>query len=426
MNDRKEKIKSVDIHNFQSHKDTHIDFADFTAIVGPTDSGKSAIIRAIKWCLYNEMNDNNFIRLGCDEVSVKVSFDNGNSVTRSRKSGKNIYLLQSNNESMELTAFGSGPVKEVMDFHKMREVFLFGQDVKMNLHEQHSQPFFLTETPSKKAALLGSLAKTDLIDKAINILSGDIRVEKKALREAKLSLKEVQRKLYEYKDIPQKELELQKALSLSSEAKAKQAISSDLSVKQEQIKGKMERQKNCEKQASREKEVLEQKEKLFEISKKQGSLYELDVANVNIYSASLKVRINKKIYSQKDSVSRVDILLSEIAEREKKLNELFQRSESIRKLIRLIETNKDKVSISNFEEASSFVSEIGTLITSMSNLEEEIQRFKEKGIRKKKFKQEYRFCMDSLIRAEQSYNEFVKENPTCPLCGNKLEVIKDV
>jgi ABC-type transporter Mla maintaining outer membrane lipid asymmetry ATPase subunit MlaF len=48
-------IKKLIIENFQSHKYTEVDFSEgFNIIFGPSDYGKSAIIRALRWVLYNE------------------------------------------------------------------------------------------------------------------------------------------------------------------------------------------------------------------------------------------------------------------------------------------------------------------------------------------------------------------------------------
>lgn len=58
-------LKRVRLENFQSHRNSVIDFdRGLNVIVGPSDSGKSAIIRAIKWALYNEPSGNYFIREG--------------------------------------------------------------------------------------------------------------------------------------------------------------------------------------------------------------------------------------------------------------------------------------------------------------------------------------------------------------------------
>lgn len=44
------------IQNFQAHKDTTIEFDRITTIVGPSDTGKSAVLRAFKWVEKNELS----------------------------------------------------------------------------------------------------------------------------------------------------------------------------------------------------------------------------------------------------------------------------------------------------------------------------------------------------------------------------------
>jgi chromosome segregation ATPase len=47
-------LKSLRIINFESHKDTTINFTDgFNVIIGQSDGGKSSIIRAIAAVCYN-------------------------------------------------------------------------------------------------------------------------------------------------------------------------------------------------------------------------------------------------------------------------------------------------------------------------------------------------------------------------------------
>jgi len=112
------KISRVNIKNFQSHKDTEVNFDDFTVINGPTDNGKSAIIRAIKWCLYNVPDGTNFIRYGEDIASVTVHFNNNSSVTRVRGKKENYYILtDEDGKELHLENFDRGPVSEVINFH---------------------------------------------------------------------------------------------------------------------------------------------------------------------------------------------------------------------------------------------------------------------------------------------------------------------
>lgn len=48
-------IKQLNIQNFQSHVDTTLEFSDgCNIIVGNSDSGKTAIIRALRWLVFHK------------------------------------------------------------------------------------------------------------------------------------------------------------------------------------------------------------------------------------------------------------------------------------------------------------------------------------------------------------------------------------
>ena len=62
-------ISSLTLENFQSHKESKIVFdKGLTVIIGQTDQGKSAIIRALKWVLYNEPRGTDFITAGTEHA----------------------------------------------------------------------------------------------------------------------------------------------------------------------------------------------------------------------------------------------------------------------------------------------------------------------------------------------------------------------
>lgn len=67
-------IKSVELKNFQSHKKTKLTFdPGFNIIVGQSDHGKSAILRAIEWVRVNKPKGAGIIKNGEDDVSAKLS-----------------------------------------------------------------------------------------------------------------------------------------------------------------------------------------------------------------------------------------------------------------------------------------------------------------------------------------------------------------
>lgn len=177
-------IKKVIIENFQSHKYSVIDFNEgLNAIVGPTDSGKTAVFRSLKWVLYNEPQGDYFIREGEKNVSVTVEFNTGLVVKRYRGKGKNGYeLTYPDGEVMVLEGFGTKVPKEIIDATKIRKIILTpSQDRSLNMAEQLDPPFLLSETPSLKAAAIGKLVDADVIDYALSDTNTDLRNKKREL-----------------------------------------------------------------------------------------------------------------------------------------------------------------------------------------------------------------------------------------------------
>ena len=76
-------IEKVILENFQSHKFTSVEFdRGLNIIVGASDSGKTAILRAIKWALYNDPAGDYFIREGATEASVSIFFSDKTSIKK--------------------------------------------------------------------------------------------------------------------------------------------------------------------------------------------------------------------------------------------------------------------------------------------------------------------------------------------------------
>jgi exonuclease SbcC len=83
-------IERLQIKNFQCHESLKIKLdPKITAIVGPSDVGKSAILRAIRWVATNRPRGDSFIKEDADEAQVTVWTDNGK-VCR-RKGSENTY-----------------------------------------------------------------------------------------------------------------------------------------------------------------------------------------------------------------------------------------------------------------------------------------------------------------------------------------------
>ena len=83
-------IKTVTLENFQSYKNQTVHFEPgLNLLLGTSDSGKSAILRAISFVLYNYPKKDTLIHWGETETKVTVEFSDGVKVTRIKGAERN-------------------------------------------------------------------------------------------------------------------------------------------------------------------------------------------------------------------------------------------------------------------------------------------------------------------------------------------------
>ena len=106
-------IKQVKLINFQDHKETTVDFTEgVNLIVGSSDAGKSAILRAINFVFQNDLRGNSFIRVGTTECSVTIVFSDGIEITRVKSTDVNNYILKDENEELHVFSKVASTVPE--------------------------------------------------------------------------------------------------------------------------------------------------------------------------------------------------------------------------------------------------------------------------------------------------------------------------
>lgn len=168
-------IKRIELQNFQSHVKTIIEPAppgQLTVITGPSDSGKTAIIRALKWLLYNQPQGAEFTRTGASMVRVAVDYAGGITVARERTKATNRYKIvrpgTGENGPEVFEGFGNAVPLEVQEVTGIRPVKIADQEILLNLSEQLDPPFLgqKSTTAPARAKILGKLAGTEEIDVA--------------------------------------------------------------------------------------------------------------------------------------------------------------------------------------------------------------------------------------------------------------------
>ena len=86
-------IERLEIKNFQAHETLRVVFDEHvTTIVGPSDAGKSAIIRALWWLVFDRPLGTAFIKDGEETCSARLWAD-GKRLAK-RKGEKGEYRLE--------------------------------------------------------------------------------------------------------------------------------------------------------------------------------------------------------------------------------------------------------------------------------------------------------------------------------------------
>lgn len=196
-------IEKVILENFQSHKNSVIEFDNqLNVIIGPSDSGKTAILRGIKWALYNEPSGDYFIRQGQTECSVTICFSDKTKIKRYRSKTKNIYYIyDSNNNETKFEGFGTGVPQEIIDKTGIEKILLDSNESKaINLSDQLEGAFLLSEKGSTRANSIGRLVGVNIIDDSLRDTLKDSRnlsQRKKAIDDSILKLED-ELKEYDY------------------------------------------------------------------------------------------------------------------------------------------------------------------------------------------------------------------------------------
>jgi len=159
-------IHSIALHDFQSHPDSHLEFGSgVNAIVGSSDVGKTAVLRALRWVWENRPAGKAIIRHGASQASVRVVADNGDTqLTVERVRGKRInkYVVG----EQEFPAPSRDVPAEVRAALGLTET---------NVQSQLAPHFLVLDAPGKIAAFFNKITKLGDAEQVSRLLSARVR-----------------------------------------------------------------------------------------------------------------------------------------------------------------------------------------------------------------------------------------------------------
>lgn len=466
-------ISRVILENFQSHKYTDMDLSqELNVIVGPSDAGKTAILRGIKWALFNEPSGDYFIREGESECSVTVFFNDGNAIKRYRSLSKNVYyIIDPKGNEMKFEGFGTSVPQEITDITCMTKIFLDNTTSKsINMSDQLEGPFLLSEKGSVKASAIGKLVGVDLVDEALKEGLKDLRnlkIESKTYEERNEKLA-LEMKEFEYLDGIK--IQLKFALGLEEEIDLKMhklkklevykenldKLSFEMINIQENYLSKLEKIneldyliKDLEYEYRRYKDIYKKGQSLELISLENTSLgIKLGEVNRFIDLEENLVYIKKlletkrvfedlksKYFLNKSSIGEVENLIVSLKDVDlvallcKDLEFLVKKELELKALMKVYKSNR--ISISKGGEYIKAFDDLEEVDKLMGKLSEGIDRssklevLREKLYRNQEFKKLNKRELASIDIAYSKYKEeyelILKELKTCPFCLNTLD-----
>jgi exonuclease SbcC len=204
-------IKSLHIQNFQSHQNTELELSNgVNAIVGPSDSGKTAIIRALRWLVWNRPLGDEFRSNWGGNTVVHLDIKS-ETISRVKTKKDNCYLIEDCLEKTEnrfdarFDAIKADVPEEVVRALNMNEI---------NLQQQLDAPFLLSDSPGEVGAHFNRIAHLDVIDIGTKNVQSWTRQIEQDIRSGESHLKQQQEELknYDHLDKLEKEVEVLESL----------------------------------------------------------------------------------------------------------------------------------------------------------------------------------------------------------------------
>jgi len=184
-------IEDIEIANFQSHQDSQLSLCPgVNVITGRSESGKTAIMRALGWWYSNRPQGFAFrsdFSGKDDSTRVGIAFKDGNWVIRERNT-KGINCYQTATEGM-LSSLGTDVPLEVSSILNLADY---------NIQHQHDKYFLLQNTSGEVAKALNDIAGLDIIDTCLSKINSIIIRTKERIKDSDEQIQVLQEQLKEY------------------------------------------------------------------------------------------------------------------------------------------------------------------------------------------------------------------------------------
>jgi AAA15 family ATPase/GTPase len=187
-------IETLRLENFQAHDETILQLhPGVNVIAGSSNSGKSSILRALNWLIYNRPSGEAFVSHWARDAKGNQKQDT--SITaiiagipfvrkKSKTTGNSYHIADKT-----LEAVGLDVPEEISTALNMSEV---------NTQRQHDSPFLLSESPGEVARFFNKIVHFDAIDTYLSTIESKKRKTKAGIEARQETIDTLQENLKQY------------------------------------------------------------------------------------------------------------------------------------------------------------------------------------------------------------------------------------
>lgn len=326
-------IKSLEIKNIQSHKDSRLELSPgINALIGSSNNGKSAILRALNWAVNNRplgvevlLSNWAYDSKGKQNEEMSVTVEKGNSTLIRRKTkSENEYVI----DGEVLEAIKTDVPEEVRKFFMLSET---------NMQKQQDAPFLLSLSSGKIAEYFNRIVRLDIIDRVLSNAESSRRKMKNQLESSESQEKKLEKELekFEWIDSVEKLIEKIKVLDSKSEELSETKDDLEESVEKFEVASK-EKYPDFKKELkliSQIDEIEENNHQLnIELGQLEGSILKFEEVSKKSYDFSKEKKIINVIENINLDRSEIEKLEEDIERFEASEKRILGCTENIKEL----------------------------------------------------------------------------------------------
>ncbi len=186
-------IKSLHITNFQSHKNTYLEFHNgVNVVLGVTDSGKSSLFRAMNWLINNRPTGESFRSNWGGDTNVFIELNEDINIVRKRTKKENVYYIHDKEDPVEFKAIKTDVPDEIKTVLNMSSI---------NIQRQLDSHFLLSNTSGETSKFLNKIVNLDKIDIALKNAETDKRQTNGTISSMELFIEQELTEIKKYNNI---------------------------------------------------------------------------------------------------------------------------------------------------------------------------------------------------------------------------------